>query len=53
MQDALRDEIRSDGEARQLLRSAACCLPGLKLISLNRALLQAIGLLMWETLGSS
>lgn len=37
---------RNDGEARQLLRSAACCLPVLELISLNRALLQAIGLLM-------
>lgn len=43
---ALRDAIRSDGEARQLLRSAACCLRVLELISLNRALLQAIGLLM-------
>lgn len=46
MCDVLRDAIRSDGEARQLLRSAACCLPVLELISLNRALLQAIGLLM-------
>lgn len=46
MGDVLRDAIRSDGEARQLLRSAACCLRVLELISLNRALLQAIGLLM-------
>lgn len=46
MCDVLRDVIRNDGEARQLLRSAACCLPVLELISLNRALLQAIGLLM-------
>ena len=53
MHSAFRDMVRSGGEAMQLLRSVACCLPRLELISLNNALLQAIGLQMWESPGSS